>query len=167
MYRFAPLLSSCLCILIVGCASSGTSKTASDNIVDVLEPPAQLSDAEGEWVQHGVITVTGINPRSDIVVLAPSNQHVVWKREVLTSAMSGQARIETQTRQPINNNDVVWVETGEFWPIEGGEGVVQMCKPKSCYQNRCVGRMRPCENPDNFACESGKMGEFCTRRTNP
>jgi len=166
MFRRAKMLCGAILLLMAGCASLDASKEASTEEDDILDVARLTTEEEGDWVHHGVITVTGINPRSDIVVLPPSNQHVVWKREVETSAATTRVtgQIQKKIDHPVRDDDDLWVETGEFWPIEGGQGVVSMCKPKWCESRRCVGSMQPRVDPERYECESGKMGEYCQER---
>lgn len=158
----------CTLAVISGCAVVEDAKT---DVQELYAPIERISD--GTLVEHGVITVTGVQPRSDIVVIAPSNQHVVWSREMPSSrdVVAEVKEIERKEEDPKRSEDDrgLWVATGESWSLEDDLGrqlgVLEMCMPKGCVGNVCRSEMSPCLNPNDYRCSAGKMGETCLVRS--
>lgn len=157
----------CTLAILTGCA---VVDDASIKTSELYSPIERVS--EGAMVEHGVITVVGMQPRSDIVVLAPSNQHVVWSRErpygrVMASEVK-EGNGEVEPNGPKDSDRGLWIATGESWNLEDGQGnrlgVLEMCMPKGCIGNQCRSSMTPCVNPEDYLCSAGKMGELCVLR---
>lgn len=114
---------------------------------------------------QGVITIDELRPRSDIVILPPAIEHVVWIRGVDTSRFDGVevGRAEVPTRAETGEK----APTGparriaeEEWPLLAEDmnfdseiGRVRMCLADGAYD--------PCEHPERYRCYGSKAGGYC------
>jgi len=122
---------------------------------------------------HGIVTVDTVHQRSDIVVLPPTIQHVVWYKhgaQTSTATYVGEAPVPPPNRSPA---DVAPVEAQtavqDNWPLLGEDlnfeseiGRLDMCRTQiTCHHDdRCL-PLEPCTNPSGYECFTTKQGEYC------
>jgi hypothetical protein len=126
------------------------------------------SSRTNQLVDHGVITVAQVQPRSDIIVLPPSVEHVVWRRgeeiladeavEVPDRAAKVSATARTTARRVRDN----WPLLEEDLNFESEIGRLEMCDRQTpCGPDEYCDSLEPCEEPEKYDCFSVKMGEYC------
>ena len=125
------------------------------------------SAADGRRVEHGIITVKQVHPRSDIVILAPSVQHVVWQRddqaagsyeEVVAQPDKPAVKKMPKQRQPIDD----WALLEEDMNFESEVGRVPMCRRQQpCEPGAVCNDLVPCERADELSCYQVKLGDYC------
>jgi len=152
-----------------------------DDPAAVQERQAMFRPIDGaksdHGVEHGVITAREIHQRSDIVVMPPSVQHVVWRRDgsnlltVTTAAEEKPLVEETPTtkdeaqlravRTPKDN----WPLLAEDMNFDQEIGRVDMCdRMQPCGPEDSCMDLEPCENPERYECFMTKPGEYCLER---
>lgn len=161
------LLSISFFLLLAGCAGSsgrvvvGTDESA-PNRYEPIDTAATFDRSE-----HGLITVTDVMPRSDIAVLPPSVQHVVWRRAGLVAATpvsnssigaSSDSKATDHRAHPSSKRRV-----RDRWPLLERDldygskiGELDMCDPRK-YRDL----LEPCESPEKYVCFTPKQGPFC------
>lgn len=144
---------------LLGCASQTTKK------VEQAAPEPRI-----EWPPsiQGVITVDELRPRSDIVILPPAMEHVVWMRGADISRFDGMelprddspirfaapelATVEMPKQMP--RHECVLLE--DEWDPESEIGKVPMCLVD--------GNLDPCDNPHLYKCAGSKGDCYCVYR---
>ena len=117
-------------------------------------------------VEHGIITVREVQPRSDIVTLPPSVEHVVWQRDaaVATTAATPATKKNDTAPTEVRERRVVddWALLAEDMDFGSEIGRVDMCKPtEPCYAGSDCPDLVPCERADELACYRVKQGDYC------
>jgi hypothetical protein len=139
-------------VLVSGCAIIDAPNVKEDereaNSFEVIDEALRY-----DRVEHGIVTVRQIHPRSDIVVMPPSMQHVVWQRD--GSAMP--AGVTPRAVKPKKEKDEVARRPIDSWPLleedmnfDSEIGRVEMCRPTQA----CVAD-EPCE--DMVPRETGRL----------
>jgi len=152
-------------ITMVGCAIV-------DDPEAVKEQQAMFRPIEGantdNGVEHGVITAREIHQRSDIVVMPPSVQHVVWRRDgsnlltVTTVAEEGPAKNGDASARTVRNPKDNWPLLAEDMNFDLEIGRVDMCdRMHPCGPEDACLDLEPCKNPERYECFMTKPGEYC------
>jgi hypothetical protein len=125
------------------------------------------SSSQYRRVEHGVITAREVQERSDIVVIPPSVQHVVWQRDGLAIANVAQPR-PTEPRSELQTEPLAerpiddWPLLAEDMNFESEIGRVPMCRPtKACVPGEDCPELIPCERADELSCYRVKQGDYC------
>ncbi len=124
--------------------------------------------ADSYRVEHGIVTVSQVQPRSDIVILPPSMQHVVWRREEPARAVAKDRQAEaapaaskksiSKKRRPRDN----WPLLAEDMNFDSEKGRVDMCDPIDvCEPGEFCPDLTPCERKDELSCFRVKQGDYC------
>lgn len=131
-------------------------------------------------VRNGEITVDEVRPRSDIVVLPPSVEHVVWYRggplATPTPTSVGQRAPTPRTAEPPvaaaqNSTSIPTRRVMDNWPLlkedfayETEYGRVDMCNT-ICPDGGCHAgvhpTLSPCEEPERYECFTPKSPPYC------
>jgi hypothetical protein len=151
---------------VAGCATSGTPRSSGP------------TDAAIGSAQIGVVTVADLYRRSDVAILAPAQEHVVWKRTELV--VSGRAVMLDRTAPTVRQASVAIdspvapvADTRPRWPLlaEDGNpqsqiGVLAMCKARNvgCNRVECYRELEPCETPERYDCVEGKALDYCVEK---
>lgn len=163
--------------LFVAVALLGGCAIVDDKSAEQLarEKPAPFepisSAADGRRVEHGIVTVTQIQPRSDIVIMPPSMQHVVWQRDETPrqsyQVVGEEGRITTEEpvikrRRPVDD----WALLEEDMNFQSEIGRVPMCKrDRPCDATEECDDLVPCERADELSCYRVKQGDYCVEKT--
>jgi len=124
--------------------------------------------ADSYQVEHGIVTVREVQPRSDIVILPPSMQHVIWQREGLGAEVienTGVAILPAKTdgaekRKPRPRDQ--WPLLEEDMNFDSQVGRVDMCDPMDvCEPSEYCQDLVPCERRDELSCYRVKQGDYC------
>jgi len=118
-----------------------------------------------ETTDHGLLTVTDVRPRSDIAILPPSVQHVVWRvekqpvvYETIVPKKDDVETVPTAERRKTPTPRETWPLLAEDLDFESKIGDIAMCDPEG---RQTSGPLIPCENPEQYECYATKIGEYC------
>ena len=164
------VLTSGLLILAVLTASCAVIDDPASNKptqrFDPIETPIN-----SPTVNHGQVTVRSVHERSDIAVLPPTVQHVVWFRDG-SPEVGVVPVIEPANAPPTKQAKTTSGETRRVkdrWPLlerdmdfDSEIRQLDMCNPKTTCgpEDRCVD-IEPCENPELYECFTTKQGNYC------
>lgn len=135
------------------------------------ETPGPLTTIGDEFdrSRHGVITVAEVAPRSDIAILPPSVEHVVWVRGEGTR--NGRwAEVDEHTErtpprevQPEESTDRPARTTDDEYPLLRDHGAyeTEYGRVPMCLEN---GLLEPCEDAHLYDCYGSKGGGYCLER---
>lgn len=163
------LITIAVLLPLAGCAGKDASTYDESATYTVGTYEAIDSAATSDRAEHGVITVADVSPRSDIAVIPPSVQHVVWRR---TDSVAHASAVEpgvpemSAPNAPANAPKKRKRMVREHWPLleedmnyESLIGELGMCDPKD-YGNL----LEPCESPEKYECFTPKQGPYCLER---
>jgi len=125
---------------------------------------------DARTVEHGVVTVREIHQRSDIVVMPPSIEHVVWKKR--KDAVDESVRPEARASKRKGSEGVRQRRVKERWPLLEEDmnfaseiGRVPMCDRKAaCREEEGCTDLEPCQSPERYECYRVKIGDYCLER---
>lgn len=160
-------MSLILCFAVCGCA---VVENGDDDGFEALSTRFEKIESVREnGIEHGVITAKEIHQRSDIVVMPPSVQHVVWKRGEQSpisapTAVVGPVEPEREVTRKEPQKTVL-----DSWPVLEEDGDfsstkdwVDMCQNESdCGQETGCSALIPCKDPGKYECFSTKQGSYC------
>lgn len=128
-------------------------------------------------VEHGIVTVKKVFPRSDIVIQPPSNEHVVWQRSVVVQVIAEDKNKVDNKKSSVKNPSNIKivkntnnVEVLDRWPLLAIDldfdteiRKLDMCQTndKDCMSHSCNKMLEPCENASLYNCHSAKPGDYC------
>lgn len=128
-------------------------------------------------VEHGVITAREIHQRSDIVVMPPSVQHVVWRRDgsnLMTVTMTDGEKPVIEQKPVVNDEAPARAvrNAKDNWPVLAEDmnfdreiGRVDMCdRTQPCGPEDSCLDLEPCEHPELYECFMTKPGEYCLEK---
>jgi hypothetical protein len=153
-------------VVAPGCTTTGSSVSGNGG-----------STADVATVEVGVVTVADLYRRSDIAILAPAQEHVVWRRS--TDAVSGRAVVMDRAPPKVRPASVAIaapvapVDSRPRWPLlrEDGNpasqiGVLAMCTARNsgCESTACYRALEPCEQPERYDCVEGKKLDYCVEK---
>lgn len=159
----AILAFLCLC----GCAIVANPKAVDEASKETPFAPIETPAVAARRVEQGIITVREVHERSDIVVMPPSVQYVVWQRDgsivpVATPTAKG-AAAPTQASTPVAKRPIdEWPLLAEDMDFASEIGRVPMCRPnEDCDPGAACPDLVPCERADELSCYRTKQGDYC------
>lgn len=159
------LTSTLMMLLISGCAivDDPENVAAKKQFMPIEDPAYSRS------VKHGVITVSEVLPRSDIIVMPPSVEHVVWLRQSQPAVVQTndrqvgeRARVKPESRPSTRRPVDTWPLLSEDMNFDSEIGRLSMCQRSGpCGPNEACAMLEPCEERENYDCFTTKQGDYC------
>lgn len=160
--RIAPVAMAIGVCVLSGCSVLGKAHD---------ETAGQLTPIGGEFdrSRHGVITVAEVAPRSDIAILPPSVEHVVWVRGEGTrngrwsEVEEHTERTPPREAQPAESTDRPAKTPDDEYPLLRDHGAyeTEYGRVPMCLEN---GVLEPCEDAHLYDCYGSKGGGYCLER---
>lgn len=166
MKTIAVILMGVAGSVMTGCSVLGT--TPHDESGVSIRPVS----SEFDRARHGVITVSEVAPRSDIAVMPPSVEHVVWVRSSATTNGTWSEvveRTEETTMTGLKESDQtqrIRRTADEEYPLLRDHGAydTEYGRVPMCLEN---GLLEPCEDAHLYDCYGSKGGGYCLERGGP
>ena len=155
-------------LLVAGCSALGGSHR------DESGTGADGSFGEFNTARHGLVTVDEVLHRSDIVVMPPTIEHVIWVRSsqngrstwsevreeepVLAPSVDTHEQAERETVAVVARTpDAEYPLLRDHGAFDTEYGRVPMCM--------VYGALEPCTDRDRYECFASKGGGYCLERS--
>lgn len=157
--------------LTIAVTTAGCAIVEDPSLEEGKEPFSPIeAKTDARTVEHGVVTVREIHQRSDIVVMPPSIEHVVWKRS--QDAVNESVRPQAKASMRKESEGARQRRVKERWPVLEEDmnfaseiGRVAMCdRTAACKEEEGCIDLEPCQSPERYECYRVKIGDYCLER---